>query len=182
MQIESKEWFAKKKAVTGRIFLWFVVVSILVLIYFNLTSRSDLVLISQKFPELGDTMQKTFVRSYKMALSAAIFLTDIILVGPFAYIAYFGDHIKPSKRGKLSMISFFDFGLLLAFWFTVALAGAHYQVLAYVRKSPSTFMSPTTMFVVLGLILGIWLIALLLKFYTYTPEQRMELKKYAIRF
>jgi len=181
--MESKEWQERKKLITTRIFVSFVIVSLLALVYFNITPKSDLVAMSLKFPEIGDTMQKTFVRTYKIAISAAIFLIDIILVGPFAYIAYFGDHIKPIKGKLLNLISFFDFGVLLALWFTLTIMGAHFQVLYYVRKIHSSpFISPTSMLVLSEIAFGVWIIALLLKFYTYTPDQRKELKKYAIRF
>ncbi len=182
MQIESKEWMERKKGVTGRIFLCFVAASILALLYFNITPRADLVALAQKFPEVGDTMQKTFVRSFKMAISMALFLVDIILVGPFAYISYFGDHIKPRKGSVLNKVSFFDFGLLLALWFTLTLAGIHFQLLNYVRKVDAAFLTPSAFVLFSGAAFLIWIMALLMKFYSYTSYQRKELKKYAIRF
>ena len=182
MQIESKEWMEKKKAVTGRIFLCFVAVSILALLYFNITPMSDLSALAQKFPEIGDTRQKTCARRYKMAGALALCLVDIVLIGPFAYISYFGDHIKPRKESPLNSVSFFDFGLLLALWFTLTLAGLHFQLLNYVRKVHAVFLTPSAFVLFSGAAFLIWIIALLVKFYSYTSYQRKELKKYAIRF
>ncbi len=182
MQIESKEWMEKKKAVTGRIFLCFVAVSILALLYFNITPMSDLSALAQKFPEIGDTMQKTFARSYKMAVSLALFLVDIVLIGPFAYISYFGEHIKPRKGSPFTTVPFFECGHILALWFTLTLAGLHFQLLNYVRKVHAVFLTPSAFVLFSGAAFLIWIIALLVKFYSYTSYQRKELKKYAIRF
>ena len=96
--------FDKKDTGTGitkRVFCVFLAVSFFALAYINLTGSENIRLVSEQFPELNLSFRKAFVSGYKMSMSAAIFLIDVILVGPFAWLSYFGDHITPKRFPQL---------------------------------------------------------------------------------
>ena len=81
--------------VTHRIFWVFVCVSVLTIVYLNLIDLEDLKRLTSKFPEISKTVRVTFLHTYKVAATLSLIFVDIILVGPFAYLSYFSDHIKP---------------------------------------------------------------------------------------
>ena len=80
------------------------------------------------------------MHTYKVAASLALVFADIILVGPFAYLSYFSDHIKPKPGKVINTLSFFDLGLLSALIFTFWTISANFMVINAVSKNPS-FMS-----------------------------------------
>ena len=111
---KAQEEDFKVEGMTHRIFWTFVCVSVLAIIYFNVTELDDLKRLTAKFPELSKTVKNTFLHTYKVAAPLALVFADIILVGPFAYLSYFSDHIKPKPGKLINALSFFDLGLLSA--------------------------------------------------------------------
>ena len=164
-----------------KIFSTFFVISILTLVYFNIIPTRDLNLIVSQFPEFSAEGREMFVRKYRTSVSVALFLIVVILVGPFAYLSYFSNHIKPKRNSFFNDISFFDIGIALALVFTINLASAHIVILDTVSDIQLT---QGEMFVILCFNIGIfliWVLSVLFKTYTYSPEQRKELSKYALK-
>ena len=87
MKKKAREEDFKVEGMTHRIFWTFVCVSILAIIYFNITELYDLKRLTAKFPEVSKTVKNTFLHTYKVAASLALVFADIILVGPFAYLS-----------------------------------------------------------------------------------------------
>ena len=174
--------YRQVRGFTRKIFTAFVAVSVITLIYFNTTTRAELWLLSEQFPEIGDDWKMTIIRSYKMAISVWLFFMDIILVGPFAYLGYFSEHIKPRKGNPLNNLGFFDFGLLLALWFTLTFAAGHWFILDAVSSQPQNVVSVESAAIISLCLFLAWAVLLVLKIYSYSRAQRTELKKYAIRF
>ena len=175
--------------ITRNVFTTFFVVSILALVYINLATTTHLKLIADNFPEIDILVRKAFVRGYKMSMSFGLFFIDILLVGPFAWLSYFSDHIEPKRVGLIDKIggflenvSFFDIGLLLALDFTIAVIAFNFTIVNAVDTTPITFVEPITLWIVAGIGFVIWAIISLLKIYSYSPDQRNDLKKYIIRF
>ena len=182
---KAQEEDFKVEGMTHRIFWTFVCVSVLAIIYFNITELDDLKRLTAKFPELSKTVKNTFLHTYKVAAPLALVFADIILVGPFAYLSYFSDHIKPKPGKLINALSFFDLGLLSALIFTLWTISANFRVINSVSKTPS-FMSRMVdneiLVVFLASLTVLWIFAVILKVYSYTSVQRRELCKYAIRF
>lgn len=175
--------------ITKKIFTAFFVMSILALVYINLTSTSDLKLIADKFPEVDILLRKAFVRGYKMAMSLGVFFVDILLVGPFAWLSYFSDHIEAKRVGLINKIggwlkdvSFFDIGLLLALDFTLAVIAFNFTLVNAVDNTPITIITPNTVWILAGIGFVLWAIVSLIKIYSYSSDQRDDLKKYIIKF
>lgn len=185
MKKKAREEDFKVEGMTHRIFWTFVCVSILAIIYFNITELDDLKRLTAKFPEVSKTVKNTFLHTYKVAASLALVFADIILVGPFAYLSYFSDHIKPKPGKVINALSFFDLGLLSALIFTFWTISANFMVINAVSKNP-TFMSRMIdneiLVIFLAALTVLWIFAVILKVYSYTSVQRRELCKYAIRF
>ncbi len=172
----------ESKGVSRRIFVVFALLSFATLGYLNMISDSEMRLVAGEFPEWSESMRETVLRSYKMAVSIAIFFIDLILVGPFAYLSYFGQHIKPKVGHILNRYSFFDFGLVLASIFTLFVAAAHMIILDIVSPKPAGLLEiKSTSLFFIGFI-ALWALALFFKIHSYTRDQRKELKKYLIRF
>ena len=167
--------------ISRKIFGAFFAISIFALLYLNLTSEAALKLVSEEFPEWAPSTQSAVIRSYKMGVSLFLFFIDVILVGPFAWLSYFGEHIKPKEGKPVNYLSFFDIGMLLALWFTLALSAAHFSITNSVAKHPVNFLSPETLGIIIGLLFLTWVVILMLKVHSYTREQRAELKKYLMR-
>lgn len=181
----GKETHFTIKGITHRIFLVFVCTSLLAILYFNLTDVNDLKLLASKFPEIPVSVRNTFLHTYKVASSLSLFFADIILVGPFAYLSYFSDHIKPNGNKLLNSLSFFDFGLLLALVFTLWCIAIQFVVVNAVSKTPNLLckmIDNEILAIALGVLTFVWLFLLVLKVYSYSAAQRKELSKYAIRF
>ena len=168
-------------AFSTKLFWIFFVISLLTLVYFNSISAQELKLVSAQFPDFDETKKRAIVSSYRISISVALFFIDVILVGPFAYLSYFGDHIKPSRKNRLVQnISIFDLGIALALVFTLALASAHILIIdcvSPIRLSAGEF---NTILWFNAATFAIWVVVAFMKFYTYSPEQRKELSKYAI--
>lgn len=182
----------KKKSeigITKKIFTTFFVVSILALVYINMTSTSHLRLIADQFPETDILWRKAFIRGYRMSMSLGLFFIDILLVGPFAWLSYFSDHIEPKRVGLIDKIggflkdvSFFDIGLLLALDFTIAIITLNFTLVNAVSETPITIILPSTLWIISAIGLVAWVILSLLKIYSYSSDQREDLKKYIIKF
>lgn len=170
------------KGITKKVFGVFLAVSFFALAYINLTGSENIRLVSEQFPELNLSFRKAFVDAYKMSMSAAIFLIDVILVGPFAWLSYFGDHIVPKKFPALRSVSFFDLGVLLATDFTLAMIAFNFTIINAVDPNPVKFISPDLLWIVTGIFFAGWLIVTLVKNYTYDADQRRDLKKYILKF
>ncbi len=182
MQSQLKLDNHKGRGFSTKIFSVFFVISILTLVYFNLISDRDLTLVLAQFPEFSDASRKAFVSGYRLSISVALFFIDVILVGPFAYLSYFGDHIKPKRCNSFfDDISFFDIGIALALVFTLNLASAHILVLDSVSNIRLTATEANIILGFNGAIIALWLFCALFKTYTYSPEQRKELSKYALK-
>ncbi len=180
----------QRKGVTRKIFTIFFGVSIFALLYINLTSTENLKLIAEQFPEVDILLRKAFVKGYKMVVSLGLFFVDILLVGPFAWLSYFSDHIVPKRIGlidrfgaeKLRDISFFDLGILLALVFTIGVISFNFTLVNAVDKTPITFLNYKILWYFSGLCFLSWGYISLLKIYSYTSDQRKDLKKYIIKF
>ncbi len=168
--------------VSRRLFVFFVILSLGTLAYVNMISQADMRLVAEKFPELTETMKGNFLRNYKIAISLLIFFTDIILVGPFAYLSYYGQHIKPRAGHILNYISFFDVGLILAIIFTFSVVSSHMLIIDWFSITPLRPMSFCAFSCLLGALFFMWCVLLWIKTRSYTAAQRKELKKYLIRF
>ncbi len=177
-------------SITRKIFLIFFVVSLFALAYINMTSYDSLKSIAELFPEIDIILRKAFIRGYKMAMSLAVFFVDILLVGPFAWLSYFSDHIVAKRVGLIDKfggnlmrdVSFFDLGILLATDFTVAVIAFNFTLVNAVDKTPITFISPSILWWLSAVGLVAWALAALIKIYSYTSDQRSDLKKYIIKF
>lgn len=175
----------KLEGVTHRVFWVFVCVSFLAIVYFNLTDSEDLKRLMARFPEISKTVKTTFVHTYKVAVSLGLVFADIILVGPFAYLSYFSDHIKPKSGKIINILSFFDLGLLLALIFTLWAISAHFMIFNAVTKTPGVMTRLIDNEILILFLISIslfWIFAVILKVYSYNSIQRRELSKYAIRF
>ena len=172
----------KGRGFSTKIFAVFFVISILSLVYFNLIHEHDLFRVASQFPQFSEASRKAFVHSYKISISVALFFIDVILVGPFAFLSYFGDHIKPKRYNAFfNNVSLFDVGIALALAFTLNLASAHIIIIGSVSDIRLTIGE---IYTIIGFNIAIdilWVIFWLIKIYTYSPEQRKELSKYAIR-
>lgn len=178
LKFEKKDW-----GLSSKLFFVFFAISILTLIYFNLISDEQLKLISAQFPDFSESKRRAIAESYRISISVALFFLDVILVGPFAFLSYFGDHIKPSRYNSLlAGVSFFDLGIALALVFTINLASAHILVIDCVSTIRLTEVETWIIIGFNAAIFVLWLVVAILKIYTYSPEQRKELSKYAIRF
>ena len=175
----------KIAGVTHRIFWVFVCVSVLTIVYFNLIDLEDLKRLTSKFPEISKTVKLTFLHTYKVAATLSLIFVDVILVGPFAYLSYFSDHIKPKSGRLINILSFFDLGLLSALIFTLWALSANFVVINAVSKEPSflsRMIDNEILIILMSVITVLWIFAVILKVYSYTSAQRRELCKYAIRF
>lgn len=172
----------KGNGFSTKIFAVFFVISILSIVYFNLIPERDLYNLASKFPEFSKAGKQAFVHSYKISISVALFFVDVILVGPFAFLSYFGDHIKPKRYNAFfNSVSLFDVGIALALVFTLNLASAH---ILLIDRVSDIRLTTGEMYTIIGfnIIIDIlWVIFGLIKIYTYSPEQRKELSKYAIK-
>ena len=110
----------------------------LTIVYFNLIDLEDLKRLTSKFPEISKTVKLTFLHTYKVAATLSLIFVDIILVGPFAYLSYFSDHIKPKSGRLINILSFFDLGLLSALIFNPLGTIGKFVVLTQSRKSRAT--------------------------------------------
>ncbi len=179
-----------RKGITKKIFSIFFVVSLFALAYINLTSSDSIRLVAELFPEIDIIWRKAFVKGYKMAMSLAIFFIDILLVGPFAWLSYFSDHIVAKRVGLIDKfggnlmrdVSFFDLGILLAIDFTVSVIAFNFTLINAVDKNPITLITPSALWCVAGAGFVAWGIVSLIKIYSYTSDQRADLKKYIIKF
>lgn len=168
-------------SISAGIFCVFFVISVLTLVYLNLISKEEMKLVSAQFPEFGESRKEAIVESYKISISVALFFIDIILVGPFAALSYFGDHIKPRRQMPfICRLSFFDLGVSLALVFTIALASAHILIIDCVSSIRLTHGEFMTIVFFNAAIFVVWLVITALKIYTYTPDQRRELAKYVV--
>jgi len=174
---------------TRKIFAVFFVASIFALAYINLTGDRNLRLVAEQFPEIDLVWRKAFVDGYKMAMSLALFFIDVLLVGPFAWLSYFSDHIVPKRVGLISRlgssmrgVSFFDLGLLLALDFTIALVAFNFTIINAVDENPVKLISPSFIWWIAAGAFVFWCAATLVKMYSYTSDQRKDLKKYIIKF
>ena len=173
----------KGRGFSTKIFCVFFVISILTLIYFNIIPTRDLSIIIAQFPEINTAGKKAFVQGYRITISVILFFVDVILVGPFAYLSYFSDHIKPKRFNSLfNDISFFDIGIALALVFTINLASAHILILDKVSDIRLSDEETNIILLFNATIFVVWVCCALFKIYTYSPEQRKELSKYALRF
>ncbi len=179
---KNAEFEALKLKISRRIFFVFVALSLAALAYINMTSGEDIKLIANQFPELSVAGRKALITSYKILLSAGLIFFDIILVGPFAYLSYFSEHIKPRAGHVINYLSFFDLGILLGCIFTVLWGGAHFVVANSVSAQPRNLLGVGTLFYIILGAFALWCVLCLLKTYTYTAYQRKELKKYMIMF
>lgn len=175
--------------ITKKVFIAFFVVSILALVYINSTSTSHLKLIADQFPEVDILLRKAFVRGYKMAMSLGVFFVDILLVGPFAWLSYFSDHIEAKRVGLINKVggflkdvSFFDIGLLLALDFTIAVIAFNFSLVNAVSETPIEIIKPIVIWIIAGIGLILWTMISLIKIYSYSSDQRKDLKKYIIKF
>lgn len=168
--------------ITKKFFCVFLAVSFFALAYINLTGIENIRLVSEQFPELNLSFRKAFVSGYKMSMSAAIFLIDVILVGPFAWLSYFGDHITPKRFPPLRNVSFFDLGVLLATDFTLAVIAFNFTIINAVDADPVKIVAPKALWIITGVLFAAWFIITLIKTYTYDADQRRDLKKYILTF
>lgn len=182
MQANLKLDTHKGNGFSTKVFSVFFIISVLTLVYFNLISDKDLISLVAQFPEFSDSSKRLFVSNYRIAISVALFLIDVILVGPFAFLSYFGDHIKPKRYNEfLNTVSFFDIGILLALVFTLNLASVHIILIGCISDIRLT---NGEMYTIIGVNLAFvfsWLLFALIKIYSYSPSQRKELSKYALK-
>ncbi len=168
--------------VSRRIFAVFVLLSFAALGYLNTISSSEMRLVAGEFPEWSESTRETVLRSYKMVVSIAIFFIDLILVGPFAHLSYFGQHIRPKPGHPLNRYSFFDFGLVLASIFTLFMVAAHALIINLVSPKFVGFLEIKSVSLFFIAAISLWTIMLFFKIHSYTRAQRKELKKYLINF
>ncbi len=172
----------KGRGFSTKIFSVFFVISVLSIVYFNLLTESDLRALAVKYTDLDNNALFTITKFYGLFISVVLFLADIILVGPFAFLSYFGQHIKPKKYNSFfSAISLFDIGVLLALVFTINLASIHILIVDIVSNIRLTIGE---MYTIIGFNIAIdilWIVLGCIKIYSYSPEQRKELSKYAIK-
>ncbi len=172
----------KGNGFSTKVFSVFFVISILTLIYFNLISDYDLNLVVAQFPEFSESGKEVFVNNYRVVVSVLLFFIDVILVGPFAYLSYFGDHIKPKRYiDFFNTVSFFDIGILLALVFTLNFASLNIVLIGCVSDIRLTV---SEIYIIVGVNLTFivtWSIFALVKIYTYSPEQRKQLSKYVLK-
>ncbi len=172
-----------KQGYSKEIFSVFFVISILSLVYFNLITKEQLTLVSAQLPEFSLSVKQAIVNNYRITISLVLFFVDVLLVGPFAYLSYFGGHIIPKRALPIfDKLSFFDVGILQALVFTINLDSFHILMLDSVSEIKLTTGES---YVILGFNLAIIVLCAfitLVKIYTYSPTQRRELAKYAIKF
>lgn len=180
--IKNAKTKRNSNGITRKAFFALIFVSFFALAYINFTSNENLRLSAEQFPEVNISLRKAFAEGYKMSMSLAIFLIDIILVGPFAWLSYFSDHISPKRVGPMDHVSFFDLGILLAIDFTLAVISFHFTIINVVDKSPITIIEPKFLWIVTGVGFVLWLFCAIMKMYTYSADQRKDLKKYIIKF
>ena len=168
--------------ITRKVFWTFFALSVFALGYVNWTHDEHLRAFAELFPEVNLTVRKAFIHGYKPAMSVFIFLADIVLVGPFAYLSYFGDHISPKKGNFINYVSFFDLGILLAIVFTMSVISFNFTLVNAVDKNPVKIISSDWLWAMTFIGLVAWLIAAVLKTYSYDRDKRKDLKKYVIRF
>ena len=151
--------------------------------YLNLISVRQLNLVLEQFPEINVSTRHTIAEHYNLSVSVALFLVDILLVGPFAYLSYYGGHIEPKRVLPIfEKLSFFDIGILQALVFTINLDSFHILILDSVS---SIKLTDGESYIILGFNLCIVVLCAIITFikiYTYSPSQRRELAKYAIKF
>ena len=179
---QDREFDLLKLKISRWIFFGFVVLTLLVLAYINMTDSKDIKLIANHFPSLSVENKNIMIATYKITLSAALIFAYVILIGPFAYLSYFSEHIKPPKNQLINYLSFFDLGILLGAIFAFFWGGSHFVVANSVSSNPKYLFGADTLATVVLIVLGIWLVLCLIKTYSYTQDQRQELKKYMIRF
>lgn len=166
--------------ITRWLFGIFVAASLLVIYYLNSTTIQELKLLTNQFPELSHAFKSTFIHTYRMGLTLYLFVVDIILVGPFAYLSYFSEHIKPRPGRFVNSVSFFDIGILIALIHTLALGCMNFIITNSVSPAPYD-VNVNGLVVLIVAAFAFWGALLLAKIYSYSRDQRKELKKYAIR-
>lgn len=168
-------------AFSTKLFALFFLISVLTLIYFNTISTEELKLVSAQFPDFSEQKKRAIVSSYRISVSVVLFFIDVIIVGPFAYLSYFGQHIKPKRNNVLvKNLTIFDLGIMLALVFTLAFASAHILIIDCVSPIRLTKGEFNTIIGFNIAIFILWWIIALMKIYSYSSEQRKELSKYAI--
>lgn len=167
--------------ITRWLFGIFVFCSLLVIFYLNITDERELKLLTNQFPEFSSAVKNTIIHTYKVGMSIFILVTDIILVGPFAYLSYFSEHIKPRAGKFVNSVSFFDLGILIALIFTVSLGFLHFIIFNSISPQPREVNVNAIVIFTVAAFIG-WVFLMFAKIYSYTREQRKELSKYAIRF
>lgn len=172
----------KPAGITCKLFWALLGVSFFALTYINFTSDENLRLVAEQYPEISLSFRRAFVDGYKMFMSLAIFLTDIVLVGPFAWLSYFSDHIVSKRGGFIKRVSFFDLGIMLAIDFTLAVVSFNFMIINAVDPTPIKVLGTMTPWILTAIGFVAWLTTSLLKIYSYSSDQRKDLKKYVIRF
>lgn len=171
--------------VSRKFFVGLVVLSVFAITYFNITDMQDIRALADNLFDANTSVKSAFVRGYKLGTTSALFFVDVILVGPFAYLSYYGEHIKPKSSNVLRMFSFFDFGLALACIFTLWTISAHFVFINATSETPSALVNLIDNRILFWLLVAItlfWILTVFLKVYSYSADQRKELSKYAIRF
>ena len=171
--------------VSRKFFVGLVVLSAFAITYFNITDIEDIKILADNLLGKNTSINSAFVHGYKIGTTSALFFIDVILVGPFAYLSYYGEHIKPKSSNILKAFSFFDFGLALACIFTLWAISAHFVFINAVSNNQSILVDVIDnriLFWTLVAITAFWVLAVFLKVYSYSADQRKELSKYAIRF
>ncbi len=166
--------------ITRWLFGIFVAASLAVIFLLNSTTNAELKLLVNQFPEVSGAFKSTFIHTYRMGMTLALFVVDIIVVGPFAYLGYFSEHIKPRPGRFVNSVSFFDLGILAALIYTITIGCMNFVITNSVAESPRD-VNVNAIVVLLGAAFLAWALLLLAKIYSYSRDQRRELKKYAIR-
>ena len=172
----------KPAGITRKLFWALLGVSFFALTYINFTSDENLRLVAEQYPEVSLSFRKAFLDGYKMFMSLALFLTDIVLVGPFAWLSYFGDHIVSKCGDFIKRVSFFDLGIMLAIDFTMAVISFNFMIINAVDPNPIKVLGTMTPWIFTGIGFAAWFATSLLKIYSYSSDQRKDLKKYVIKF
>lgn len=172
MAAQDKNYF-RDSQLKNIIFWGFVLLSGSILFFVYKTPPDKL---QMNIPYFCDITPKM----YKLIFFISMFMGNVVLVGPFAFLSYFSQHIKPTEGKLINMLSFFDIGILLASIYSALLGWVHYLFIKseFLNNAGLENVFSLISFVVSANVL--WLFLLIMKYRSYTSNQRKELKKYRI--
>ncbi len=172
MNTESDNYF-KGSALRKGIFGVFLVLSVAALYEVWRTPSESL---QMSIPYFSDITPEI----YKYLFVAALSIGDIAIIAPFAFLAYFGQHIKPREGHFMNPMSFFDIGVVFAIIFTITLGWVHYLITKPEIISNTGFENVFCLLAFLAVSTLFTVFLLMLKYRSYSSNQRHELRKYNI--